>query len=297
MNKMNCWKTTLAGILGAVTLGVQAADVEIKPLRGQEVVRVCADAYNLPYSNKELEGFDNKIAEIIGEELGLPVEYYWFPQRMGFARNTINRPNPEGGGYMCDIAFNIPTKSDMYLTSDPYFRSIEGMVYRADDGYELNSMEDIAKVSKEVKPLRIGIFDRALTTKPLIDLGLREQLTYFNIQPGGVADNPGRTLIGSENSIASGDLDVVMIWGPIGSYYANTSTEVPMKFVPLNELTDRYVFEFSAGFRRADKRWRDVVNAIFEKRKDDIEAILAEYHLPSLDNVVPQSERRVRVFE
>lgn len=290
----------LSGLL-ATSFSVQAENeqtVEIKPVRGQDAVRVCADAYNLPYSNRELEGFDNKIAAIIGEELGLPVEYFWFPQRMGFARNTLNRVNTEGGNYafMCDIAFNIPTGGGPYATSQPYFKSIEGMVYRSDLGYDIKTLEDLAKANEEIGPLRIGLFDRALTTKFLIDMGLEKNLIYFNIQPGGTQDNPGRVIIGETNSIASGDLDVVLIWGPIGSYYANES-DLPLTFVPLNELTDRYVFSFSAGVRRGDKRWLEVVDAILEKRKDDIQAILAEYHLPSLDDVIPASERRVRVLQ
>lgn len=280
--------------LFAATMSVHAHDhetVEIKPVRGQDAVRVCADAYNLPYSNKELEGFDNKIAELIGEELGLPVEYFWFPQRMGFARNTINRVNEAGDGYafMCDIAFNIPSGGGgPFATSTPYFSSIEGMVYRSDLG-EIKTIADLVEVNKEKGPLRIGIFDRAIGTKPLIDAGLEANLNYFNIQPGGTRDNPGRVIVGETNSIESGDLDVVFIWGPIGSYYADKS-DVPMTFVPLNEITERYVFSFSAGVRRGDKRWLEVINAIFEKRKDDIDAILAEYNLPSLENVAPASE-------
>lgn len=287
--------------LFAVTMSVQAHDhetVEIKPVRGQDAVRVCADAYNLPYSNKELEGFDNKIAEIIGEELGLPVEYFWFPQRMGFARNTINRVNEAGDGYafMCDIAFNIPAGGGgPFATSKPYFSSIEGMVYRNDKGYEINSLADLAKANEEHGPLRIGIFDRAIGTKPLIDLGLEDNLTYFNIQPGGTRDNPGRVIIGETNSIQSGDLDVVLIWGPIGAYYADKA-DIPLTFVPLNEITERYVFSFSVGVRRSDKLWLKVVDAILEKRKDDIQAILTEYNLPSLENVAPASQN-VRLLQ
>ncbi len=72
---------------------------DFKPLKGQTAVRVCADAHNLPYSNDKLEGFDNKIAELIAEELGIPVEYYWFPQRIGFSRNTIKKSTLKQGGF------------------------------------------------------------------------------------------------------------------------------------------------------------------------------------------------------
>ena len=133
---------TLIRVLSNITLGLilSASFVsagEFKPLRGQTAVRVCADAYNLPYSNNKLEGFDNKIAAIIGEELGLPVEYYWFPQRIGFGRNTIKKVDNETGKFLCDLAMSIPAERGMYSPTTAYFSSIDAMVYRTGEGYEL----------------------------------------------------------------------------------------------------------------------------------------------------------------
>jgi len=67
---------------------------ELKPLPGQTALRVCADPCNLPYSNDKFEGFDNKIASIIGDELDIPVEYYWFPQRIGFRTKYGKKRRP-----------------------------------------------------------------------------------------------------------------------------------------------------------------------------------------------------------
>src|ERR1051325_6990394 len=49
-----------------------------------KVLRVCADPNNLPFSNERLEGFENKIAELLGNEMGATVKYTWWAQRRGF---------------------------------------------------------------------------------------------------------------------------------------------------------------------------------------------------------------------
>ena len=35
------------------------------------------------------EGFENKIAELMAQRLGVQVDYTWYPQSMGFVRNTL----------------------------------------------------------------------------------------------------------------------------------------------------------------------------------------------------------------
>jgi mxaJ protein len=38
-------------------------------------LKVCADPDNLPYSNEQLEGFENKIAALIAQDLGAQLAY------------------------------------------------------------------------------------------------------------------------------------------------------------------------------------------------------------------------------
>ena len=287
MTHFQRWTILLSGLLlGSVT--AQAED--LKPLPGQEAVRVCADGYNLPYSNKDKEGFDNKIAELLGEVLGIPVEYYWFPQRIGFSRNTIKKTDPETGRFMCDLAMSVPEHTDFIKPTKPYWSSIEAMVYRSGEGYELKTMEDVARVSKEGKPLRIGLFDRGVATKKLIDLGLGNQIEYYQMMPGDARVNAGRIV---EDALANGEIDVAFLWGPIAGYYASVS-DVPMTVQPLNELGEAMIFSFSMGTRYQDKKWNELLNKFIDKRRDDINAIIAEYNFPSLENVNPYPKKKPR---
>ncbi|MCB1513738.1 MAG: quinoprotein dehydrogenase-associated putative ABC transporter substrate-binding protein, partial [Hyphomicrobiaceae bacterium] len=74
----------LGGVSTAVAVEGQKAD-----LVNRRVLRVCADPANLPFSNQKGEGFENKIADVVSEALGIPVEYTWFPQATGFIRRTL----------------------------------------------------------------------------------------------------------------------------------------------------------------------------------------------------------------
>jgi ABC-type amino acid transport substrate-binding protein len=185
---------------------------------------------------------------------------------------------------------SIPEHTDFLKPTKPYWSSIEAMVYRTGEGYELKSIEDIAKVSREQKPLRIGIFDRGVTTKQLLDLGLASQIQYYQMMSGDVRENAGRII---EGALAKGEIDVALLWGPIAGYYASVS-DVPMAVQPLNELGEAMVFSFSMGTRYPDKKWNELLNKFIDKRRDDINAIIAEYHFPSLDNVNPYPKKRVR---
>ncbi|MDF1589403.1 MAG: quinoprotein dehydrogenase-associated putative ABC transporter substrate-binding protein [Gammaproteobacteria bacterium] len=266
---------------------------EFKPLPGQTALRVCADSYNLPYSNDKFEGFDNKIATIIADELDIPVEYYWFPQRIGFARNTIKKIDPETGKFLCDVAMSIPAERGIYSPTKPYFSSIETMVYRTGEGYKLNEISDIAKISKEGKKLKIGLFDRAIATEKLLANGLSDQIEYYQMMAGDAKVIPGRLI---EEELASGRIDVAFAWGPIAGYFANKSP-VAMKVVPLNEFGEDFVFSFGLGVRHQDEEWRDLLNKVLEKRKDDIQAVLADYHFPSLANVKPSIKKKKEVYK
>ena len=44
-------------------------------------LRVCADPDNMPFSNIQQRGFENRIAELVAADLGAHLTYVW--QRMG----------------------------------------------------------------------------------------------------------------------------------------------------------------------------------------------------------------------
>src|ERR1700694_6225379 len=86
-------------------------------------LRVCADPDNLPFSNERQEGFENRIAQLLAQEMQATLKYTWWPQRRGFLRNTIQART-------CDLLIGVPKEYDPVFTTMPYYRSTYVFVYR-----------------------------------------------------------------------------------------------------------------------------------------------------------------------
>ena len=98
-------------------------------------LRVCADPNNLPFSNQQERGFENRIAELVADELDAELSYTWWAQRRGFIRNTL-------GAGACDLVIGVPVGCEQVETTDAYYRSAYVYIYRADRGLDLHSMRD-----------------------------------------------------------------------------------------------------------------------------------------------------------
>src|SRR5215218_4774864 len=110
----------------------------------KRVLRVCADPNNLPFTNQLLEGFENKLADLVARDLHAAVRYTWWPQRRGFIRSTL-----KAGA--CDVVMAIPSSFEMALATRPYYRSTYVFVSRKDRRIHVRSFDDPA-----LKKLRIG---------------------------------------------------------------------------------------------------------------------------------------------
>jgi len=134
------------------------------------VLRVCADPDNLPYSSRAQTGFENKIAELIAADLGIPLSYYWFPQSMGFVRTTL-------AARRCDIVIGISAANELLLNTNPYYSSAFALVYPADAGHKLASLSD--PKLKDAK-LRIGLIAGTPPAGLLLESGLLEWHKTFS---------------------------------------------------------------------------------------------------------------------
>jgi mxaJ protein len=121
------------GVLCSVSLAAEVRDF-----------RVCADPNNLPYSDAKGAGFENKIAQVVAADLGADLSYFWFAQRRGFVRNTLN-------ANVCDVVIGIPADMHMLCTTKPYYRSGYVFVQRGDHPL-ITSFDD-----PNLKRLKIGV--------------------------------------------------------------------------------------------------------------------------------------------
>jgi mxaJ protein len=260
-------------LVGAVALaGCARAEAEVATRQ----LRVCSDPNNLPFSNRAEEGMENRIAEIIAEELGAELTYEWFPQWRTFLRNTLRADK-------CDVVMGVPSSYELVLPTAPYYRSTYVFVYRADSGIELRSMDDEALRHLIVGAHLIG--DDYANTPPIHALGNRgiiHNVKGYMIYGDYNEPNPPSRIL---DALVDGEIDVAIVWGPLAGYFAPRKG-VPLEMVPVTPQIDLpflpFVYDISLGVRRGEEEWRDELDGVLERRRDDIQAVLDSYGVPQV---------------
>jgi mxaJ protein len=237
-------------------------------------LRVCADPNNLPFSNERLEGFENRLADLIATDLGTTVEYTWWAQRRGFLRNTLNAG-------LCDLVMGLPTSVELAQVTRPYYRSTYVFVTRRDRGMQFASFDDPL-----LRRVRIGvplIGDDGANAPPAHALsrrGIIRNVVGYSVFGDYTTASPPSRLI---DAVAAGDVDVAMAWGPLAGYFA-ARQDVPLDIVPVAPEIDMpflpQVFDISMAVRRGDVDLLARLEDALERRRGDIDALLAEYHVP-----------------
>jgi quinoprotein dehydrogenase-associated probable ABC transporter substrate-binding protein len=248
-----------------------------------KVLRVCQDPNNLPFSNRNLQGFENKIAELLGQELGWTVDYTWYPQRMGFVRNTLRSKLPDSNKYKCDLIIGVPEGFELGATTRPYYRSTYAMAYVKGKGLDaVQKPEDLLELDPaKRKSLRLGVFARSPAVDWLLQNGMIDQIVSYQAQTGDENQYPGQII---ENDLAQGKIDVAFAWGPIAAYYAGKSAAVPMAVIPFTSTSDiKFDFSIAMAVRHGDKAFRDKIDQLIASNPDKIRAVLVQYRVPLLD--------------
>ena len=259
-----------AGLVGGIAPGERADAVDRE-------LRVCADPNNLPFSNQQRQGLENRIAELVAEELDARLSYTWWAQRRGFIRNTLNAG-------ACDLVIGVPAGYELVETTAAYYRSAYVYVYRADRGLDLRSMRD-----PRLRQLRIGVHligDDGANPPPAHALGRQgivDNVVGYMIYGDYREPNPTARII---DAVVAGDIDVAVVWGPIGGYFARHAS-VPLTAVPITDTAAfaplRFEFSVAMGVRKGDHALREALDGILERRREDIEALLDRYGVPRVE--------------
>ena len=240
-------------------------------LVNRKVLRVCADPANLPFSNDKAEGFENKIANIIGDELKIPVEYTWFPQVTGFIRNTLFAKR-------CDVVIGTGQGDAMVLNTNSLYSSSYALVYKPNSGLDgLDSLFD-----PRLKDKRIGVVAGTPPADIVAKAGLMANAKPFHLVVDRRYDSPAEDMV---KDIRSGELAAGVLWGPIAGYFAGKGGE-KLTVAPLakDAKGGRMEFRITMGVRQGDDLWKRQLNDVIRKRQGDIDRVLLDYGVPVLDD-------------
>lgn len=236
---------------------------------GRRELRVCADPDNLPFSNERREGFENKIAQVIADDLHSSVKYVWSRQGSGFIGKTLSAGK-------CDVMIGAPTEWGALLTTRPYYASSYVFVYPKNKYRSLSSFDDPA-----LRKLKIGL--------PLISGGGANPPSAYALARRGLESNViGYSMFEPEKiieAVAAGEIDIAVVWGPFGGYFAKRQA-IPLAVTPVSASDDdsalRFTYDMSMGVRRGDTAFRDQLERVLDRRRKEIRKVLQEFGVPMI---------------
>ena len=280
------WRPRCKRVSAACVLACLAGTAGAQPMAepGQDkVLRVCQDPNNLPLSNRALAGFENKIAALFAQQLGWKLEHAWFPQRMGFIRNTLRAKDDNSDHYKCDLVTGVAKGFDLAATTRPYYHSSYAMAYVKGKGLDrVRSLDDLLALdAAQRKKLRFGAFAGSPVTDWLLQNELMEQVSWYQSQSGDAEQYPGEIV---EKDLAGGKIDVAFAWGPIAGYFARNAHTAAIVAVPLTSKPGmKFDFEIAMAVRHSDKAFRERIDQLIVANEAKIHAILEQYGVPLLE--------------
>jgi quinoprotein dehydrogenase-associated probable ABC transporter substrate-binding protein len=229
---------------------------------------VCADPGNMPFSDDKLQGFENKIAELLGNATGAKVTFYWRPSsERGMTRQTF-------GTGMCDAMIDIPTGYGSLLTTNPIYRTTYVLAYRPDSGIHIKSFDD-----PQLKTLKIGVFQTSGIREVLMKHGIFDNVSVHTVSHDAdinVKDQPWYQV----QQVVDGKLDVAAVWGPFAGWVKAQGEPIVVQPVNLWEDTVPLEFDLAIGVRKTDAMLKYILDYALEAHKAEIATILKDYGVP-----------------
>jgi mxaJ protein len=203
----------------------------------------------------------------LAKDLGKTLTYEFWLDRQGYLRNTINAQR-------CDVIIGMGSEVDNLRTSKPYYRSGYVFVYRKSSNYNIKDWD-----SEDLRKGIIGIVGQSPPTIPLNDHNLMANARPYRLQrdlnlpPSFIVDD-----------LIAGKIDIAIVWGPIGGYFAKQSKE-PLVVVPIPEYQDKNIkgkeeWNISVAVRKKDKERMAMIQSALDRNQDKILKILDEYGIP-----------------
>jgi len=235
-----------------------------------KVLRVCADPSNLPFSNENGEGLENKIVELLAAKLGKPLAYTYYPQSTGFVRNTL-------GSRRCDVIPGFPQGDELVQSTNPYYRTGYALVVRADsDLVGVDALGD-----KRIRDKRIGIVAGTPPATYITVFGEMKKAKPYPLVVDTRVDSSAQAMM---HDLETGEIDAGVLWGPMAGYWAKRANPPMHVTLLLKEAGGPpMTFRIAMGVRASDQNWKRQLNKLLTENQAEITRVLLEFGVPLLD--------------
>jgi quinoprotein dehydrogenase-associated probable ABC transporter substrate-binding protein len=264
-----CCAITVAAPVPSLGQGRGALDDPLE-LVDPNVMRVCADPNNLPFSNEKGEGFENRLAEIFAAKLDKKLAYTFYPQATGFVRMTL-------GSHRCDVIMGYPQGDDLVQSTNPYYRTAYAFLAKA--GSPLDGVDTLG--DPRLKGKRVGI---VAGTPPATYLAANGLIANAKSYPLVIDTRFNSSAVAMTNDLAAGEIDAGILWGPMAGYYA-ARTNPPMHLTLLlkEHGGPRLAYRITMGVRPSDQNWKRQLNRLIAENQPAIDKLLLAFGVPLLD--------------
>lgn len=250
--------------------------------RAAEPLRVCAAENELPYSDKDGKGYENRLADLIGQELGRPVENVWWQDPRYFVRDLLDRG-------LCDVVMGVDTDDPRLLTSAPYFRTGYVFVYRKEKGVKVTDYDsERLRTAKQ-----IAFMPDTPAETMLKKIGrYHDQFNYLQSLVGFKARRNQYVRYDPEklvNEVASGHADLAILWGPqAGRYVKSAGKPLEMRLIPDHQTRSDgeqvpHHYSTSIGVRKGGEALLAEIDRALKKKAGAIQALLKEEGIPLVE--------------
>ncbi|MFV0302204.1 MAG: substrate-binding domain-containing protein [Paracoccus sp. (in: a-proteobacteria)] len=246
------------------------AAAQVADLRSTTAFRVCADPAMKPMSAKDGSGFENRLAELFGRGLGLPVTYTWFPSGMGFIRRTLQAGE-------CDVVMGYAQGDEMVQNTNHYYTSVYGIVTRKDG--DLAGVDHLTDPA--LKDHDLGVIAGTPPATIMARAGLAKDMRGGDLTVDRRIEDPVGDMI---REVKAGTLDAAVLWGPLAG--PQVKADPDLQFTPLLKETEspRMFYRITMGVRLPEQEWKRQLNSLIRRNQDAINAILTEAGVPLVDD-------------
>lgn len=235
----------------------------------------------MPYSNKKGEGFENRLAQRVADELGRKVEYVNWTDPRYYIRDTLDKG-------LCDVVIGVDTGDPRVATTQAYYRSGYVFISRRNDKLEVNNWD--SEVLRKAQ--RIAFVPGSPVEVMLRAIGRYNELFNYSQELAGfksrrnqyVKYEPSKLV----SEVSAGRAEIAALWGPSAARYVKESpTPLVMTVIPDNNTRadgEKVGFHYSTSMavRKGDEALLKQLNQVIKTRQQDIKQILVAEGIPLL---------------
>jgi mxaJ protein len=268
----------------ASAIGVALALIAGAPLSSNAAdnppLRICSASDELPYSNKNGDGFENRIAQVLADAMGRKAEFVWYDKpAIYLVRDQLDKK-------ACDIVIGLDTGDERVLTSKPYYRAPYVFILPKASNLDIQDWDspDLEKAHNigivQDSPAQVMMEKRGLFNR---NFSYMKSLLGFKSKRNEYVRVPPERLIGD---VADGKADLAVGFAPeVARYVKQRGDVLSMVTIPDNatRADGQHVpfhFDQSFGVRKDDKELLSTVDAALEKARPQIEKVLTDEGIP-----------------